>query len=154
MKYLPLIFILLAGCSVDNPTTHSYTEEQTDEGTGLVLLPSENMWISFPQMVSIYVDTEACMGMTAPAPTVRFLSIEEYFNGALGAVWAFHTQGHIYMNTDENPAIGIERDERTDSEAIRHEYIHSILWHTTGNGDTTHTSSMFQLCGIGVNTYN
>ncbi len=112
------------------------------------------MWVTFPQMVSLYVATEACMGMTATAPTVYFKSFLDYFNGAIGAVWGFHTKGHVFINTDENPAFGFERDELTDSETLKHEYIHSILYHVTGDGDARHYSPMFELCGQGVNVHN
>jgi hypothetical protein len=158
MKYLPLIFILLAGCSVDNPTEHLTTEVQVDESTGLTLHPSDNMWVSFPEMVAIYEATEACMGMTAPAPEVYFKSFEDYFNGGVGAVWGFHTKGTIYINTDlgtpEYEAYGFYRDKYTDTEVLKHEYIHSILYYNTGDGDASHSSEMYELCGMGVNLSN
>lgn len=159
MKYsILLAIVLLAGCSVDNPTENTYTEDQVDGNTGLTLKPSEGMWISFPEMVAIYLETEACMGMTAPAPTVYFKDFGEYFNGAIGAVWGFHTQGTIYINTElDNPeweSYGFYRDKTTDTETLRHEYIHNILYHNTGDGDSDHSSEMYQLCGLGVNLKN
>jgi len=158
MKNLLLLFLLstVIGCSSGGnaPTQESYTETQTDINTGLVLEPSTGMWVSFKKVVSIYEDTEACMGMTATAPIVKFVSFKEYFNGAIGAPWAIHTKGHIFVNTDELPEFGFERDRRTDTEALKHEYIHNILYYTTGSGDVAHNSEMFEMCGIGVNTYN
>ena len=155
-KLLTLVFIAtLASCSAGNsPTQESYTETQTDISTGLVLEPSTDMWVSFNKVVSLYVDTEACMGMTATAPIVKFVSFKEYFNGAIGAVWAFHTKGHIFVNTDEDKAFGFVRDKHTDTEALKHEYIHNILYHTTGSGDVAHNSEMFEMCGIGVSIAN
>ena len=158
MKHL-IAFItisLLVGCSVDNShlVSNSYTDEQHDEVTGLTLKPSENMWVSFPEMVAIYEATEACMGMTATGPTVYFKSFKEYFNGAIGGVWAFHVKGTIYVNTDENIPAGIERNKDTDTQALRHEYIHNILFYYTGNGDASHSSEMYGLCGRGVDVHN
>ena len=112
------------------------------------------MWVSFPEMVGIYGSTEACMGRTAPGPTVYFKSFLDWFKGGIGAVWGFHTQGTIYINLDENIPMGFERNKYTDTETLRHEYIHSILYHNTGDGNASHSSEMFVQCGMGVNTYN
>jgi len=144
----------LAGCSVDNShlVQHSYTTEQYDASTGLTLAPSENMWVSFPEMVSIYISTEACMGMTAPAPTVEYKDFLVYFN-SVGGFALYHPAGVIFMNTyaTESPQ-GIERDKRTDTEALKHEFVHHIL---NMNGlDWHHGAPMFEQCGLGVNTYN
>lgn len=154
LKHLALIgAISLAGCGVDNShlVQHSYTVEQHDAATGLTLQPSEGMFISFPEMVSLYVGTEACMGMTAPGPTVYFKSFVDYFNGAIGGVWGFHTGGTIYINTDEKDKYAgfPERSDYTDTETLRHEYIHNILYHVTGSGDAGHTSEFYALCGKG-----
>ena len=157
-KLLPFVLILLVGCSVDNPTQHMSTEAQYDEATGLTLHPSDNMWVSFPEMVAAYLETEACMGMTAPAPEVYFKSFDDYFNGGIGAVWGFHTKGTIYVNTDlgepEYEAYGFYRNKETDLAVLKHEYIHSILYYNTGDGDSSHSSEMYELCGLGVSINN
>ena len=154
MKYLPLIFILLAGCSVDNPTESNYTETQTDTGTGLILKPSTDMWVSFPEMVTIYLNTEACMGMTAPAPDVEFKSFDKWH---LGGAWGlYHPAGLVMVNTDEKDTYAgfPERDKQTDTEVLRHEFIHHILnmngmqWH---DGEST---EIFKACGAGVTVSN
>lgn len=154
-KYLPLIFILLAGCaSVDNPTESNYTEMQTDAGTGLVLKPSESMWVSFSEMVSIYLNTESCMGMHAPAPDVEFKSFDQWH---LGGAWGlYHPAGLVMVNTDEKDIYAgfPERSKQTDTEVLRHEYIHHILnennipWH---DGEST---EIFKDCGAGVTVSN
>lgn len=161
MKQLLLIgAIAITGCSVDNShlTQHSYTVEQHDEATGLTLQPSENMWVSFPEMVALYVQTEACMGMTAPGPTVYFKGFEDWFNGAIGAAWGFHVKGTIYINTDlgepKYTAMGFDRNKETDTEVLKHEYIHNILFHNTGNGDASHSSEFYAMCGQGPNVNN
>ena len=158
LKYILPLLLILAGCSVDNPSQHLSTEPQTDAETGLVLMPSDEMWISFPEMIALYKEVESCMGMTAPAPTVYFKDFGEYFNGGVGSVWGFHTQGTIYINTElDNPefeAYGFYRDSYTDTETLRHEYIHNILYHINGDGDSDHSSEMYHLCGLGVKVEN
>lgn len=154
MKHLALIgMVALVGCSVDNSdlVQHSYTSEQHNAGTGLTLAPSVNMWVSFPEMVTIYVNTEACMGMTAPGPTVEYRDFFAYGWG-LGGFALYHPAGYIFMNTyaTEIPT-GIERNKRTDTEALQHEFVHHIL---NMNGLAWRDDPMFAKCGIGVNTYN
>ena len=151
-----LAIITITGCAVDNSdlVQHSYTTEQHDTATGVTLAPSQNMWVSFPEIVSIYVDTEACMGMTATGPVVEYKDLYGYFSkGSLGPFAFYHSNGYIFMNTyaTELP-LGTERDKRTDTEALRHEFIHHIL---NMNGlDWHHGDPMFEQCGLGVNTYN
>lgn len=144
----------LVGCNVDNPTENSYTDEQLDEGSTLTLMPSENMWVSFPEVVAVYERAEACMGMVADGPTVYFKSFKEYFNGGVGAVWGFHTKGTIYVNTDEYPEFGRTRDKDTDVQTLEHEFIHHILWSVTGDGSGDHGSEMFKQCGLGPSINN
>jgi len=145
--------IALAGCTVDNSdlVQHSYTDEQTDSNTGLVLQPSANMWVSFPEMVNIYLATETCMGMTArPAPTVAFKSFSEQ---RIGGVWGFYHAGEqvVWINADENLA---PRSQQTDTETLQHEFIHHILYANDSPYHDGESPELFQKCGIGVNTYN
>ena len=147
---------VLSGCSVDNSdlVQDSYTDEQYDAGTGLTLAPSDHMWVSFPEIVNIYVNTESCMGMTADGPIIEYKDFFDYGWG-LGpfAFYHPHEGGNVFMNTYATEApIGIDRDKRTDTETLRHEFVHHIL---NMNGlDWSHGDPMFALCGIGVNTYN
>ena len=149
------IFIAtLAGCTVDNSdlVQHSYTDEQHDTAAGLTLAPSGNMWVSFPEIVSIYVSTEACMGMTATGPTVEYKDFLAYYN-SVGGYGFYHPEGYIFINTyaTELP-LGFARDKRTDTETLRHEFVHHIL---NFNGlDWHHGDPMFEQCGLGVNNYN
>ena len=148
------IFITtLAGCTVDNSdlVQHSYTDEQHDTATGLTLAPSDNMWVSFPEMVSIYVDTETCMGMHATGPTVEYKDLLVYFRA--NTYGLYHHKGYVFINTfaTELP-LGMENNQRTNIEALRHEFVHHIL---NFNGLAfAHGDPMFEQCGIGVNNYN
>lgn len=148
MKYLPLIFILLAGCSVDNPSNeiNSYTEPMTDS-YGLTLEPSEEMYISFETVSKLYQDTMACMGMTAPAPTVAWKSFKVWLNGGGWGVY-IPTGELVWINTDETVA---PRNAVSDTETLKHEYIHHIL-HLNGMGESSHAhaSPLFAQCGQGV----
>ena len=144
----------LAGCSVDNESVNSYSVKQHNATTGLTLLPSENMWVSFEEMNTIYTNTEACMGMWTYGPTVRFTNFMEVY-GYIGG-WGFYTptgDGHIFINTyDSGSPAGIERDKYTDTETLKHEYVHHILA-GTGN-DWHHGDPMFAKCGPGPNVSN
>jgi len=150
-----IIFVIImltvaSGCSVDNPPTEYITDVDQVDVHGLTLKPSTGQKVSFEEMSAAYEQTMACMGMTAPGPIVYFKSFLDYFGGAVGAPWAFHTQGTIYVNLDELPEVGIVRTRDTDIQALKHEYIHNILFHTYGDGDTSHSSPMYKLCGLGV----
>ena len=156
MKKLIALILLatLVGCSVDNPTESTYTEEQHDEATGLTLQPSTDMWVSFPEMVSIYKETMACVGLHADAPDVVFKSFDEWY---LGGSWGlYHPAGLVMVNTDEKDQYAgfPERDKQTDTEVLRHEYIHHIL---NENGVPWHdgeSSAIFSACGVGVTVNN
>ena len=155
MRYLSIILVAaLAGCSVDNPPTEYITTEDQVDVHGLTLKPSSGQKVSFEEMSAAYEQTMSCMGMTAQGPTVYFKSFIDYFHGAVGAPWAFHTKGTIYVNLDEKPEVGIVRTHDTDLQALKHEYIHNILYHNTGDGNASHSSPMFAQCGQGVNVHN
>ncbi len=143
---------ILSGCTVDNDKQYSTDKVLTDD-YGLTLKPSENMYIDFESISKVYVDTMACMGMTATGPTVEFRSFS--FAG-LGAAWAFyHFAGStIWINTDEDDNVR-KRDSGTDIEALKHEFIHHIL-HMNGASEESHnhSSTLFKKCGPGVKSQN
>lgn len=147
--------VALAGCSVDNSDNcgsyHSYTNEQTD-ANGLTLLPSQEMHATFEQVSQYYVETMACMDMTADGPDVVYRNYEEYYGRTIGPFAEYHPGGLVQMNTSVDNMLGITRDCRTDMEALKHEFVHHIL---NMNGlDWHHGDPMFAKCGVGVNTYN
>lgn len=144
---------ILSGCEVDNSdlVQHSYTDEQYDEETGLTLALSDSMWVSFPEIVSIYKATEACMGMTAEGPTVEFKDLLVYFRA--NTYGLYHPNGFVFINTfaSELP-LGMDNDKRTNTEALQHEFIHHIL--NFNGSDWHHGDPMFAQCGLGVNNSN
>lgn len=158
--YKNLIFIgILAasGCStVDNPTEESYTADQYDAATGLTLKPSEKMWVSFPEIVSIYVATETCMGMTAPGPEVRFVDTTEYFAPGFNAWGYYMANGKmVVVNTNEQEGLGFpDRNSDTDTQVLKHEFIHHILYMNGVPHRDGETPAMFANCGNGVNINN
>ena len=148
LKYILPLLLILAGCSVDNPSNeiNMYTEPMTDS-YGLTLEPSDNMYISFETVSSLYQNTMACMGMTAPAPTVAWKSFSEQYIGGSWGVYV-STGELIWINTDSTVA---ERNVVSDTETLKHEYVHHIL-HMNGMGEESHghASPLFAKCGLGV----
>jgi hypothetical protein len=143
---------ILYGCTVDNDKQYS-TDKVLTDGYGLILMPSENMYIDFESISKVYVDTMACMGMTATGPTIEFRSFSV---AGLGAAWAFyHFAGStIWINTDEDDK-GLKRNSETDIEALQHEFVHHIL-HMNGASEESrsHSSPLFKKCGPGVTSHN
>lgn len=147
---------LLCACAADNDK-RSVTKYSTDkvlrDEYGLVLKPSNNMYIDFEAISKTYTDTMACMGMNATGPTVAYKSFS--FAG-LGGVWAIYhpVASTVWINTDEDEIV-LKRDARTDIEALRHEFVHHIL-HTNGAAEDSreHSSALLRKCGLGVKTYN
>jgi len=155
MKHLLLIaLVALAGCTVDNSESlHDETETRVG-AYGVTLLPSQDIYVSFDSMVRFYAETMACMGMTAPGPTIQYVSFQDDFNGAYGAPWGgYISTGLVFVNTD-SLGLGFQRDADIDQQILKHEYIHHILDLNTGDKDVSHSSIMFARCGQGVNTSN
>jgi hypothetical protein len=146
---------ILAGCAVDTSegcdTKYSTDQELIDE-YGLTLKPSQDMYVTFEGISNAYVDAMACMGMSATGPTVEFRSFS--FAG-IGSGWAFYhpVESTIWINTDEED-IFLERDCRTDIEALKHEFVHHLLHMNEASEESRgHSSSLFNKCSVGVNTY-
>ena len=171
MKQLILIgAIALAGCSVDNDTVQSYTSNQYDASTNLTLLASSEMWISFEQVVALHKEMQACLGLSINPDTdntvIAWRSFNEtsadWYGIKLGPVWGVHFgrdgDSNAYINTDLDKAPyihqGFDRNVYTDTQTVKHEFIHSILYHTTGNGDGGHTNDAYTRCDAWTNTYN
>lgn len=153
MKYfLPLIFIALSACSVDNTdegcgAIQSYTTEQTD-ATGIVLEPSDEMYVDFATVSKLYQETQTCMGMTAPAPRVAWVDFTQRI-GSLGGWGVYVVSGEVvWINTAIDEVI--PRNCASDRATLKHEYVHHIL-HLNGMGAESkgHSSPMFKKCGIG-----
>ena len=147
---------LLYGCAAENEKRSDLkfsTDQVLTDQYGLTLKPSNNMYIDFERMSKTYTDTMACMGMTATGPTVEFRSFS--FAG-LGSVWAFYhsVESTIWINTDEDNIL-LKRSSRTDTEALKHEFVHHLL-HKNGAGEESrgHASPFLRKCGLGVKTYN
>jgi len=164
--------VLASGCSVDNTSTtqNDSTVRQTDEATGLVLEPSQKMYVTFSEMTSIYQDTMACVGLYAGGPTVQFVDFPTFMNypaestgtGGWGVYdptgsWTKFWGGgelvtHVVLINNHDTIVGTDRDNRTDTEVLIHEFIHHIL--NVNGVDWKHSNPLFGQCGVGVNTYN
>jgi hypothetical protein len=147
---------ILSACTVDNDRaddTKYSTDQVLTDAHGLTLKPSKNMYIKFEEISILYTDTMSCMGMTAAGPTVQYKSFS--FAG-LGGAWAFYhpVANTIWINTDEDDIV-LERDARTDTEALRHEFVHHILHQNNASDESRgHSSPLLKKCGLGVKTYN
>lgn len=159
MKYsiIALIVLVASGCTADNSgetcdTIHSYTEQQTD-ATGIILKPSEEMYVTFETVSKLYQETQACMGMTAPAPIVSYESFRQRI-GALGGWGVYVASGaEVWINKDIDEYI--PRNCHSDADTLRHEYVHHILhMNDMGEVSRSHSSPMFAQCGIGVYVLN
>ncbi len=150
------ICALIAGCAVDNDrvgVTKFSTDQVLVDNHGLTLNPSKDMYVDFEVISQVYVDTMACMGMTATGPIVEYRSFS--FAG-LGGVWAFYhpVASTVWINTDEDETV-LERDARTDIEALRHEFVHHILHKNRADEDSReHSSPLLEKCGLGVRTFH
>jgi hypothetical protein len=155
MKSLIVIITLAAliGCSADSSDNgcgaiNSYTTEQTD-ATGIILEPSNEMYVDFETVSKLYQETQACMGMTAPAPRVAWIEFNQR-TGSIGGWGLYHPSAEIvWINLSIDEVI--PRNCHSDRETLKHEYVHHIL-HLNGMGDQSagHASPMFEKCGIGV----
>jgi len=134
--------LLLSGCGSsgdDDQCTEQYSTSSVQVGaSGLMLEPSSNMHVTFPQIEQFYQQTKECMGVVATGPIVSF----ENFNGPLGII-SVGTQ-HVRVNT--NPVW--ERNCETDEDVLRHEFVHYLL-HADGvslEDNVSHNSPLFGQC--------
>ena len=163
---------ILSGCEVDNSdlVQNSYTVEQHDEATGLTLLASSEMWINKEQVSALHKEMQACLGLSINPDTNKTViawrsfskTSADWYGTQLGAPWGVHFVrdgvSNVYINTDLDkvPYInqGFDRNTYTDTQAVKHEFIHSILYHTTGSGNSSHSNDAYTRCDAWVNTYN
>ena len=160
MKHL-IAFItisLLVGCSVDNSdsVSHSYTEEQVGAYGVTLEAGSNNMWVSFPEIVSIYESTMTCLGMTADGPTVTFKSTNAWLGEGFNAWGYYMANGKlVIVNTDEQKGVGFpDRNKDIDTQVLKHEFIHHILYMNGEPHGDSQSPEMFARCGQGVNVNN
>lgn len=124
------------------------TTEQVGS-TGIVLRPNSSMYITFNEMEDLYRDMEQCTGFTAVGPIVEYTYFPDRF-GTIGS-WAVYVYIHqlVMMNTYEDDR---ERNCHSDTEAIKHEFVHHLLYM---NGQVAgHENPLFQQCASGVRTCN
>lgn len=155
MKNLIAIIALatLVGCSADNSddgcgSIHSYTTEQTD-ATGIILEPSQEMYVSFETVSKLYQETMACMGMTAPAPRVAWIEFNQR-TGSIGGWGLYNPSAEIvWINLSIDEVI--PRNCHSDRETLKHEYVHHILHlNDLGHLSADHAAPQFAQCGMGT----
>jgi hypothetical protein len=173
-KLLSLIFIaMLVGCAgTDNPTQYSYTSKQYDASTNVTLLPSYEMWISFERIIELHKQMQECLGLAVDPNTdetvIMFRSFEKsnvWFTRDTGGVipplgagfGLFINIGgvrYVFINTDlDKPPYtyqGFDRDAYTDTQVVKHEFIHTI---NSFNGISGHGDE-FNRCDAHITVEN
>ena len=111
-----LLSIFLCGCTVDNTVAPCKAPEV------------------------LYEDTQACVGITAPMPEIKYISFNER---GLGSVWgAHHVASDIIMINDD-----LERTCQVDGQVHRHEMIHYLLRQVDAVYESqSHDTPYFELC--------
>lgn len=154
--------LLLAGCSTGSSDDvscrnieYGYAYEQIDAETGVTLLPTDSVFLSFDEIVDEYKDIEACLANNnTPGPTILFTSFQEA--GWTGIAFYVYPHLQVYMNTDMHPQSGnanLVRGCISDRELLRHEFTHHILY--LNGEDPGHTNSKFSECdALGPKTCN
>ena len=137
-----VVAISLSGCgstdSDDNYCETQYSTTSVEIGASdLLLEPAQNMYVTFPQIESIYLEVEACMGVVAPGPTVIFTSFSECVEVSGERVRPINCEGLggnlgqysigielVMMNTDEHI---FDRNCVTDRDVLKLEFVHHLL---------------------------
>ncbi len=145
MKILCILAILsisLSGCGSTDNNDESYNQYNTSSvivGTsGLLLNPSQNMYVTFPQIENFYLETQNCVNVVATGPIVSFKS----FSGPGGIYSIFNRS--VLINTNESP----QRSSKTDEFFLRHEFVHHLLDYTglSWEDNKSHLSLDFGIC--------
>ena len=155
MKYATAFVVLaLTGCgasgdeSVPACTPGYNTDTEILGETGLLLVPSLNMHVTFAQMEQLYIETEACLGVLAPGPIVTFYSFQLAGIPAYAGGWGFaHGLSQVSINTD-SPYD--RRNCAFDANTLRHEFVHHLL-HASEfplEDNIDHLTPLFGLCGV------
>ncbi len=148
-----LFCVFIVGCEIDDPTKcdntiHSTTTETVSK-IGLLLLPGDNMYMSLSEMDAAYIEMQSCVGMIAVAPTVWYTDFDTIGLGGGWSAYSYPDQ-HVMINT--NVAEHLTRNCVSDRDAMKHEFVHHILF--MNDEDSTHASPLFEKCAIGVKTCN
>lgn len=128
-----LILLLLAGCGGGPDDNHGYGfayDVQGASGLRLRFNPAEPVDQRTPVEIfeNTYMEVQKCAGLTAPAPMVIVVP-----EGTFG-----YSGGHYYSDP---PLVVV-----TALFMFKHEVIHYLLDHNTGNLDPDHLSPLFTKC--------
>lgn len=141
--------LILGGCGTTPENSHCkdrYSSATTQvAASGLVLEPSENMYVDFWRMETFYQEVAWCMEMETPTgPTVAFLNFTEAGMGGSAGTYSLGTQ-RLYVNTNEEIRV---RDCKSDEQVLKHEYVHHLLWASgvAFENNINHRSAFFGWC--------
>ena len=152
-----IVVVLLSGClaaddndeTVVTCTPGYNTDTEIVGETGILLVPSLNMHVTFAQIEQFYIETEACLGIVVPGPVVTFYSFQLMGAPAFAGGWGITPEGlsQVSVNTDSPyDRRNCEFDEGT----LKHEYVHHLL-HASGFSpadNLAHQTPLFGLCGL------
>lgn len=133
---------------VECNTLHEVTRETVTE-SGVLIKPTADSYLSPERIETIYKETQSCVGVYAVGPVVEFRS---FSRAGLGGAWAVYMPVHltVLINADETSLD--YRDCETDEQAIRHEFVHHLLY--VSGQDHRDGQPIFSKCGLGVSTNN
>lgn len=144
-----LASLILGGCGTTPENSHCkdrYSSATTQVGaSGLVLEPSENMYVDFWRIETFYQEVSQCMEVAgATGPTVAFLNFAENEMGGSAGTYSLGTQ-RLYVNTNEEIRV---RDCESDERVLKHEYVHHLLWASgvAFENNINHRSPFFGWC--------
>ncbi len=128
--------------------THSNPEELVHD-SGITLLPSKDIYLTFERIVEIYKEVELCTGLKAKGPTIEYVSYEKTL--------ALNPEGWaLYMSAGKRILINSDKDlsKTAEDQLLRHEMVHHLL-SENGMSDESrgHASTLFN-CGPGIDLHN
>lgn len=146
--------LILGGCKTDfidgDKCKRELQTTETYTGTsGLVLQPSEGMFLTTEEIEQAYTQTQQCTGLSATrGPTVAFRSFKHFgLDGLLG--FFMRVDRLVWVNNDDDAIDGVAMDCKLQRQVLRHELVHFLL---DANGfspaaNDAHDSDFFDTCG-------
>jgi hypothetical protein len=140
MKMIKTLFLvlLLAGCGSGGDNSlrvenHGYGFEFDAQGTtGLRLRSSGSAFSDVTYYEATFAEVKTCAGIEAPAPFVILTSLD----GPTG----------VYYSAPSLILLDMKHLSTENSSLFKHEVVHYLLDHSTGDADPNHTSALFAKC--------
>lgn len=88
-----------------------------------------------------FLDTKQCLGVTTSVPSDIYVELKEPYS-AFPCVPLPNGCGGLFDLDNGEPVITVT----ADMVRLKHEYIHYMLYYTTGDPDSGHTTNNFDRC--------